>query len=297
MLYKDQIVLFPRYHTDAQYGDFHIRKVRPNMQYMHRSIDGYFSFTSNNKGFRNVEDIKYEKDSDELRVLCLGDPHTLGYEVNRNETYASQLQSLMVSAGVKGRVINAGVFGFSTSEELILLENEGYRYDPDFVVLGFFANDFQDNVQANLFELNGDSLTLVNHEYIPGVKIQNFIYRSSLIQFLGENSYLYAFTFNAIWEIFKDVSAQEASSDEVAVMSEDEEFSSSEKALMRALISRLYHFCKIKEIPLIIIDVPTHDLESSVPEDMVSFFRDHSDALLYYKDLKPEYDKLNLTHV
>ena len=298
LLFKDEIVLFPRYHTDAQYGDFRLRKVRPGMKYMHRSIDGNFSFTSNNHGFRNERDIDYEKGDDEIRVLCLGDSHTLGYEVNQGETFSSQMQTSLREEGINATVINAGVSGFSTAEELVLLENEGYKFKPDFVVVGFFANDFYDNMRSNLFALSGNSLEVINHEYVPGVNIQNVIYRYKLFHWLGENSYLYAFSFNAAWGLFKEISAQSAAKDqEVAVVTEDEQFSPSEKALMKALISQIYGFCKANGMSLIIVDIPTHELYSSIPDDMVPFFRENCDTLLYYYDLKPMYDELNLTHV
>lgn len=32
LLYKDSIVLFPRYQTDIKYGEFTIRRVGPNMK-------------------------------------------------------------------------------------------------------------------------------------------------------------------------------------------------------------------------------------------------------------------------
>jgi len=39
VLYADTIVLFPRYHTDAQYGEFTLRKIRSNADFRHKSVD------------------------------------------------------------------------------------------------------------------------------------------------------------------------------------------------------------------------------------------------------------------
>ena len=59
----------------------------------------------------------------------------------------------------------------------MFLEEEGFKYHPDVVVLGFFANDFEDNLKAGLFELDGQGrLVKLKHQHIPGVRIQNFIY-------------------------------------------------------------------------------------------------------------------------
>lgn len=66
----------PRYHTDATYGAFRMRKIRPNSDYWHRTAYGDVRFVTNNRGFRNDEDIQYDKADGELRVVSLGDSHT-----------------------------------------------------------------------------------------------------------------------------------------------------------------------------------------------------------------------------
>ena len=38
-LYKDETVLFPRYHTDYRYGRYLIRGIRPNSTFRHTSVD------------------------------------------------------------------------------------------------------------------------------------------------------------------------------------------------------------------------------------------------------------------
>ena len=76
--YKDKTVLFPRYHTDAQYGQFTLRKIRPNSVFWHTSPDGSWKFTTNNKGFRADKDIEYKKPEGLIRILSLGDSHTAG---------------------------------------------------------------------------------------------------------------------------------------------------------------------------------------------------------------------------
>ena len=62
-------------------------------------------------------------------------------------------------------------------------KNEGFKYHPDVVVLGFFANDFEDNLKAGLFELDDQSrLVELKHEHIPGVRIQNLHLRDPVGQ-------------------------------------------------------------------------------------------------------------------
>ncbi len=297
-LYKDQMVLFPRYHTSAEYGEFTIRRTRPNMKFKHTSVDGKFFFKTNNKGFRSDEDIDYDKEADEIRVLCLGDSHTFGYEVNQEETYAHIIEERLKAQGLKATAINTGVSGFSTAEQLVLLENEGIKYDPDYVVIGLYSNDFSDNLRADLFQLEGDSLIVNQKEYLPGIKIQDFIYSFGIIHFLGENSYLYNYAFSTVWEFYKKMSSEKAQEKltEYAIGTK-EAYSDYDLELMEALIARMYGFTQENNVKLIIADIPQTDMNSSVPEDLVEPIRNLSDTLFYAQDLIPEYEQMEKTHL
>src|SRR4051812_32027882 len=61
MLFADTIVLFPRNHIDAQYGEFRIRHLRPNTTFRHTSADGSWLFTTNRQGYRDTRDWHYER--------------------------------------------------------------------------------------------------------------------------------------------------------------------------------------------------------------------------------------------
>ena len=50
LMFKKEMLLYPRYHTDATYGDYRIRRIRPNMTFTHTSFEGTFHFKTNNKG-------------------------------------------------------------------------------------------------------------------------------------------------------------------------------------------------------------------------------------------------------
>ena len=79
-LYADEATLFPRYHTDYQYGKYVLRGIRPNSNFWHTSVDGRWNFITNNRGFRNDHDFAYAKPAGVLRVLSIGDSQTQGYE-------------------------------------------------------------------------------------------------------------------------------------------------------------------------------------------------------------------------
>ena len=124
------------------------------------------------QGLRDARDFPYAKPAGTLRVLALGDSHTQGYEVRQEATYAAVLERYLKGKGRKAEVLNAGVSGYSTAEAAAYLENEGHRYQPDVVVLGFYANDFEDNLKAGLFGLEGGKLVERKRSHIPGVRVQ-----------------------------------------------------------------------------------------------------------------------------
>lgn len=293
-MYKDRITLFPRYHTYAQYGDFTIRRIRPNSTFWHTSPDGSWRFQTNAQGFRNYTDFDYDKDPRKLRVIALGDSHTQGYEVRQDFTYSSVIEKYLRKNGHDAEVINTGVSGFSTAEALVFLENEGIKYQPDVVVLGFFANDYEDNIKAGLFRLHDSGELLVEKfEHAPGVRIQNIIYSVPFVSWLGENSYFYSALFNAAWMFAKNALAEDAAGQvaEYAVASGDP-VSDYQMELTTALLERLHKFCQERGIPLVIIDIPqysTDSIVSSLDDKTLTRIEEYSDRFVSSTELLAPY--------
>jgi hypothetical protein len=268
-LYREESVLFPRYHTDYHYGRYTLRGIRASADFWHTSADGSWEFVTNKRGFRDRRDFSYAKPAGMLRILSLGDSHTQGYEVRQDFTFTAVAERYLAARGVKAQGINAGVSGFSNAEELAFLENEGYRYQPDVVVLGFFGNDFEDNLKAGLFALDGErGLREVKYEHIPGVKIQNVIYAVPPVRWLSENSYLYSLLFNGVWEYFKARLAKQATA-EFAVPKQAGP-APQEVALAAALIERMQRFCAAHGARFIVVDIPLRTgpeaIASSLPQ-------------------------------
>ena len=298
--YGNDINLFPRYTTDVTYGKYTIRRIRPNEEYKHTSRDGVFNFKTNNRGFRNNYDIDYEKPNGTIRVISIGDSHTQGAEVNQEETFSYVAEEIIKNNGIRAEVINAGVAGFSNAEALVFLENEGIKYKPDYVVFGFYANDYADNIKANLFMVQDDSLVSNRNKmkHIPGIKIQNFLYKWHLFKFLGENSYLYAFAFNGVWNFYKrklrDKSKARIATEYAIQTTGVTEY---EKKLAGLLIKRLYEYCQLNNIRLITIDIPRDNPFRSSLEDLTSLAISNSDFICSAKSMVPEYEKLGQTHL
>lgn len=115
----------------------------------------------NSKGLRDRE-FAYPKPQGVKRILVLGDSFTCGYGVQAEDTYAKVLERMLNADSSRAgtwEVINAGVGSTGTANQLAFFETEGYRYSPDLVILGFFQNDYTDNVVSRLYTLDGGLLT------------------------------------------------------------------------------------------------------------------------------------------
>ena len=118
-------VRFPRRVVEAPWG---LRYNEPGARYWHHSPDVHVAFHINAQGMRSERDFDYKKPEGVRRIVCLGDSFTAGYEVQQEETFASVMERELSGRGQRVEVLNAGVSGFSTAEELLYLERELGRY-------------------------------------------------------------------------------------------------------------------------------------------------------------------------
>jgi lysophospholipase L1-like esterase len=144
----------------------------------------------NQKGLRDREH-SYERQNDNKRILVLGDSFAWGYGVEESERFSQLLEK-----SLDVEVINAGVSGYSTDQELLWYKNEGIKYETDLVVLVLAGNDVGDNDQQLVstiyykprFALEGDQLVLKGYP-VPKTSPQGrFVYavsqRSAFAYFL-----------------------------------------------------------------------------------------------------------------
>ena len=75
------------------------------------------------------------------RVLFLGDSYTFGTAVGDADTLPQQTQRELAAQGVRAFVINAGVPGHNSAQQLARLPELLQRFHPQHVVLGFVMND------------------------------------------------------------------------------------------------------------------------------------------------------------
>ncbi|MCC6405751.1 MAG: hypothetical protein IT453_01200 [Planctomycetes bacterium] len=100
------------------------------------------SYEVNAAGFRDVL-IPFAKAPGHVRVLLVGDSLTMGTGVPLEHTLSRQLEAILRAdvGSERIEVMNFGVLGFNTRQEVELLLTRGIEYQPDIAVVCFYMND------------------------------------------------------------------------------------------------------------------------------------------------------------
>jgi hypothetical protein len=200
-------VHYPAFYTvDSQRG----YALRPGAQGTW-TREGQGRVRVNSAGFRGPE-VSTTPDPGVLRIAVLGDSFTEGLQVDEPATWVQQLQALLMSertcglrrghpAGVE--VLNFGVGGYGTGQELLTWRHLARRYHPDLVLLALYpGNDFTDNEpQAHadrpVFRLDNKGRLQLDNSFRssasyrsrtswPGQLVDGLINHSRLLQLLNE---------------------------------------------------------------------------------------------------------------
>ena len=128
--------------THPVYGRFHVL-----------GFDGWIKtpeftarVTINSLGLRGPEQ-SYEKPPGVTRILVLGDSFVEAAQVDQHQAMVGRLEAaLNESRTGRYEVLNGGVGGWGTGQQYVYLTAEGYRYEPDVVlVVLYLGNDIYDN--------------------------------------------------------------------------------------------------------------------------------------------------------
>jgi len=110
----------------------------------HRCPTYQHTVIHNSRGFRD-EERSFARMAWGRRFLVLGDSYTWGWGVAQN--YLALLQHRFNETNRQVEVINLGVIGYATDQEMLLYAQEGVQYAPDMVILGFCVNDYKENAE------------------------------------------------------------------------------------------------------------------------------------------------------
>jgi hypothetical protein len=119
---------------------------------------------SNSKGLRGKTVYPYQRTPGKRRIVVLGDSFTFGTEVSDDETYAHYLEAALPST----EVLNMGVQGYGQDQMLLYLKEEGVKYHPNVVIVGFASLDIYRNTWTFFayakpkFNLDSGHLELTN---------------------------------------------------------------------------------------------------------------------------------------
>jgi len=97
----------------------------------------------NNEGFRGPE-IQREKSDDTYRIFMVGGSTTFGYGASLDQnSIPAHLQEKFnqINLGKRVEVINAGIHGYTSNDEMNLVKNKLVHYDPDLVIIFDGSND------------------------------------------------------------------------------------------------------------------------------------------------------------
>jgi len=133
--------LFKRSAFDILDGPFHAKfsSLDPHLGYTWSEEDmnylSYFDKTDENSYFWDAGFLIYARGISSLRkpiILTLGGSTTDGIQFG--QSWPEELSKLLRVRGIEGTVINGGIGGYSSSQELLKLLRDGFAFKPDIVI-------------------------------------------------------------------------------------------------------------------------------------------------------------------
>jgi len=126
----------------------------------------------NDQGMRDDREISVRKPVGVYRIAILGDSYAEAFQVDVEHTFWRKLERMLnacrYAPDQRIEVLNFGVSGYSTAQELVALRTRVRRFEPDLVLLAFLSgNDVRDNsgelqmprgAQRPIFRLEGGRL-------------------------------------------------------------------------------------------------------------------------------------------
>jgi lysophospholipase L1-like esterase len=136
------------------------------------------------------------------RILVLGDSFTDGAQVGEDDLFTALLERLNPG----WQVLNAGVIGYGTVQQLLYLQTAGLKHQPDLVLLMVFENDLTDNCSPAYpgmgprpyARLSGTSIEILNDP--EGLEFRKYALPVPFLNALNRNSLLFYFLNSHIYQ-------------------------------------------------------------------------------------------------
>lgn len=240
--------IVPRYVEVSEAG---IRKNIGYVQGVMSTAEFRHRFTTNSQGFRGQREYARPKPAGIYRIIVLGDSVTLGHGVEDDDPFSAVAErALAPSRPVE--IINMGVSGFGTAEELIQLQRTGLSYEPDLVVLAYFPNDPYNNVVSKLFSVAEDRLVRTADAFVPALYIRDRLYAIPGYGFLCDHSHAVNFLRGRLSALFLDYLGRvNGTSSEI-----NSKLTVEEAELTRRLLLEVERVAHERTVPLVILNIP-----------------------------------------
>jgi hypothetical protein len=205
----------------------------------------------NSKGLRGPE-IDHRKPPGTFRAIVLGDSFTFALQVEEDDTFVNRLGERLeqtTGADVVFETINGGADGWTTVNEYVWLTTEGYRYEPDLIVLMFYAgNDPGENADRVL-------------AVAPGGRVLPRETQSSRWQdvrlAMSERSHLYnILEFGVLAKLQSKFDAPGSKDEQERLRDPSEDRKERGWEISEDLLALLRDYCARREIGLMIVGIP-----------------------------------------
>jgi lysophospholipase L1-like esterase len=143
-------------------------------------IAGEAPFQFDEKGFRKSPGSPGEL-KETLRIVCMGDSCTMGWEVLNHQTFCHVLKEVLEkSLSVNVETINAGIPGYTSFQGLHQLQNRIFSLEPDVIVFSYGWNDhtFAIHMHETLDVFMNESFFGLPDKDLPGPTLSSKIHSS-----------------------------------------------------------------------------------------------------------------------
>lgn len=96
----------------------------------------------NSAGLRGLREYEPNKPAGVKRIVVIGDSFTFGEDVRDEEVYPARLEELLDGM----EVLNLGVRGYGTDQQVLRMQLTGFAHQPDLVILGVYTLNIERNV-------------------------------------------------------------------------------------------------------------------------------------------------------
>jgi len=131
----------------------------------------------NSDGFRGPE-IQKEKPDDTYRIVMVGGSTVFGYFASSDQhTIPAHLQEKFNQLNLEKRVevINAGIHGYTSNDELNLIKKKIVHYDPDLVIIYDGSNEIFRHYNSTINAYDPGALNYIYRKYFQFYKTLDVI--------------------------------------------------------------------------------------------------------------------------